>query len=106
MASLVDRAERRAVRDCGSRRPVVRSSLHPPWNRDRVYVASLADEIGNDLALLPLLDRLNGQRQEFGATQSAADQHRDHRVITQIDAWSTVPRTRGAAALALASASF
>src|SRR5262249_2697215 len=58
-ASLVDRAEPRALSDYRGRRPGVHRSLHPRWNRDRAYVARLSDEIGSDPVLLPLLDRLN-----------------------------------------------
>jgi hypothetical protein len=80
--SLIDRAEHRAVRDPGCHRPGVHGSLHPCWNRDGAHVIGLADEIGDDPVLLPLLDRLEVKRQQLGASQPAPDQHRDHWVIT------------------------
>jgi hypothetical protein len=47
-------------------------------------VASLADEIGNDPVLLPLLDRLEAQGQQLGSAEAASNQHREHRVIAQL----------------------
>jgi hypothetical protein len=47
-------------------------------------VTGLADEIGDDSMLLPLLDGLNMKGQQLGASQTAPDQHRDHGVIPQL----------------------
>ena len=47
-------------------------------------MASLAEQIGDDPMLLPLLDRLEAQCQQLGAPKSAANQHRDHRVISEL----------------------
>jgi hypothetical protein len=44
-------------------------------------VIGLADEIGHDPVLLPLLDRLKVKGQQLGASQAAPDQHGDHGVI-------------------------
>jgi hypothetical protein len=45
-------------------------------------VTALADQIGNHPLFLPLLDRFEVQRQQLGATEAAANQHRDHRLVT------------------------
>ena len=46
-------------------------------------MSTLADQIGDHPVLLAPLDRLEIQRQQFGAAEPAANQHGDHRVITQ-----------------------
>ena len=46
-------------------------------------MSALADQIGNHPVLLALLDRLEVQRQQLGAAAPAANQHGDHRVVTQ-----------------------
>lgn len=47
------------------------------------YMSALADRIGNHPVLLSLLDRVDPQGEQFGAAQSAANQHGDHCVISQ-----------------------
>jgi hypothetical protein len=47
-------------------------------------VSAFADEIRNHPALLALLNRLDLQGQQLGAAQAAADQHRDHRQVTEL----------------------
>jgi hypothetical protein len=54
-ASLVDRTKERTGRNLRGYHPGVNSSLHPIWDRDGSYVATLADKIGYDPVLLPLL---------------------------------------------------
>ena len=64
-ASLVDRAEERAGRNPGGSHPGVNSSLHPIWDRNGSYVATLADKIGYNPVLLPLLYVFNAQCCQF-----------------------------------------
>jgi hypothetical protein len=47
-------------------------------------MAGLADDIGNQPVLLPLLDRLEAQGQQLGAAKAAANQHGHHRVVSQL----------------------
>ncbi len=46
-------------------------------------MSALADQIGNHPMLLALLDRLELQRQQLGAAEPTANEHGDHRVVTQ-----------------------
>jgi hypothetical protein len=48
----------------GGRHPGINSSFHPIRDWDGSYVASLADKIGYDPVLLPLLDVFNAQRSQ------------------------------------------
>jgi len=65
-ASLVDRAKEPAGDNSGTRHPSVNPSFHPIRDWNGPYVAALADKIGNDPVLLPLLDVLNSQGSQFG----------------------------------------
>lgn len=58
-ASLVDRPKQNAIYDSGSRHPRINTSFDPVWNRYGAYVATLANKIGDDPVLLPLLDIFN-----------------------------------------------
>jgi len=53
---FIDRAKESASGDSRSPHPTVDSSFHPIRRRNGLYVAALADEIGNDPVLLPLLN--------------------------------------------------
>jgi hypothetical protein len=64
-ASLVDRTKKRASCDPGGRHPGVNSSFDPIRDRYSSYVAALADKIGYDPVLLPLLYVFNAQRSQF-----------------------------------------
>jgi hypothetical protein len=55
-SSLIDRAKESASGDSVSLHPRVNSSFYPVRNRNCSNVAALADKIGNNPALLPLLD--------------------------------------------------
>jgi hypothetical protein len=63
------------------RGPRVDRRLHPRWDRDGSDMSTLSDQISNDPVVLPLLDRVEAQGQQLCAAESAADQHRDHRVV-------------------------
>ena len=54
-ACLVDRTKEGAGSDSGSLRPGVNSSFYPIRDWNGSYVAALADKIGYDPVLLPLL---------------------------------------------------
>jgi len=64
-ASLVYRTKERAGRNLGAPHPRIKSSLHPIRNRNGSCVAALADKIGYDPVLLPLLYVFNAQRCQF-----------------------------------------
>jgi hypothetical protein len=63
--SFVDRTEEYAGRNPRGIRPSVNSSFYPIRDGNRSNVPTLADKIGNDPVLLPLLDVLNSQRSQF-----------------------------------------
>ncbi len=85
---------------------VVRGPLVDPGaSRYGAHVSAISDQIGNHPVPLPLLDCFEAQGQQLGAWKAAADQHRDHRVITQL-ARGRRFRTREAADPAQGSASF
>jgi hypothetical protein len=44
-------------------------------------MSTLADQIGNHPVVLPLPHRIEALGQQLGAAESAANQHRDHRVV-------------------------
>jgi hypothetical protein len=75
-ASFVDRTKDSTGCDPGGPHPGVNSSLHPIWDRDGSYVASLTDEIRDNPVLLPLLDVFNAQRSQFGPAQPATQKNR------------------------------
>lgn len=81
---MVDRAKDRALRDTRGRRPGVDGGFDPTRDGYGPDVARLTDEVGDDPVVLPLLNRLKLQDQEFAATQSTADEHRQHRVIPSL----------------------
>ena len=83
-AGLVDRVEHRAARDGGRGGPRVDVVLHPRGDRHRSHVSAFADEIRNHPVLLTLLNRLNVQRQQLGAAEATANQHGDHRLVSQL----------------------
>jgi hypothetical protein len=45
-------------------------------------MGALANKIGNDPVLLPLLDIFNSQRRPFGAPQTATQENGEHGVIS------------------------
>ena len=46
-------------------------------------MAALADQVGNHPVLFSLLNRRELQGQQLAATEPAAEEHRDHRVVSQ-----------------------
>ena len=73
----------RAVRQPRGSGPGVNGGLDPRGHGDRPDVAPLADQVGDDPMLLPLLDGLQSESQRLAPTQPAAKQKRDHRVVAQ-----------------------
>src|ERR1039458_2121201 len=55
-ARFVYLPKQNATRDSGGRRPRINSRFNPARNRDGAYMAALANKIGYDPVLLPLLD--------------------------------------------------
>ena len=78
---LVDGTEDWAMGNPSRGRPRVDSRLHPGWDRDGSHVSALADQIGDHPVVLAPLDRVEAEGQQLAAAQSAANQHRDHRVV-------------------------
>jgi hypothetical protein len=70
---LVDRAKDAPVRQTRRLRPGVYGGLHPRRHRDRSDVSALADEIGDDPVLLPLLDGFQGEPQRLAPSLAKAD---------------------------------
>ena len=62
-------------------------------------MASLADKIGNDPVLLPLLDVLNSQRRQFRAAETAAQQNCERGVVALSAKTGNVRRAQKALAL-------
>jgi hypothetical protein len=64
-ASLVDRTKERAGCNPGGRRPGANPGLHPIRDRNRSYVAALADKIGYDPVFLSPLYVFSAQRSQL-----------------------------------------
>ena len=71
-ARLIDRAKDAPVRQARGAPPRVDDGLHPRGHRDRPEVAALADQIGDDPVLLPLLDGFQREPQRLAASQTAS----------------------------------
>ena len=62
-------------------------------------MAPLADKIGNDSVLLPLLDVLNSQRSQFCSAQPAAQQNRESDIVALTSKTRAVRRQQKAPSL-------
>jgi len=62
----------------------VQGVFHPRRHKHGADVPALADQIGDDAVLLALLNPPKLECEEFAASQPAAKQHREHRVIAEL----------------------
>ncbi len=98
-ASLIDRTKERACCNPGGRHPAVNSSFHPIRHRNSSYVGALADKIGYDPVLLPLLYIFNAQRSQFRPAQPATQQNRQCGIVSLASKTCAVCRQQQALAL-------
>src|SRR5207245_8936740 len=62
-------------------RPNIHRRLDPVWNWNRPDVATLSDQVNNGPVIFSLLKMIHTEVDEFGSTQSAAQQDRQHCMV-------------------------
>lgn len=81
---FVDGAEHCALGDASGGGPGVDPGLDPPRDGHRPDVPRLPQEVGDHPVLLPLLNRLDLQGEQFAATEAATDRHRERRMVAPL----------------------
>ena len=73
--SPADAAKQFALSDVGRTQPFVDCALHPFRHRDRTDMSGLPNEVNDGPVILPALNVVRRQINQFSSTQSTAEQH-------------------------------